>query len=93
MTKQQTWEKRFDNQYPYGVMIEYDKKTDTWEIDVTDDIKAFIQAELQRQREEIKEWAERKMKNEAEADFALYYEEGYNTALDDLINKLEEKTE
>lgn len=37
---------RFDEEFPDGVMEEYNKKTDTWENDITDEVKAFLRTAI-----------------------------------------------
>jgi hypothetical protein len=46
MTDYKAIDKVFDKRFPDGVIKEYDKKTDTWEIDVTDKIKSFIHSQI-----------------------------------------------
>jgi hypothetical protein len=50
-------DKRFDEKFPDGVMEEYNAKTDTWENDITDEVKSFLHQELDRARKETKRTA------------------------------------
>lgn len=47
------WEIEFDKEFPDGLMLEYDRKTDTWEIDITDEVKTFIKDLLSQSNQEI----------------------------------------
>jgi hypothetical protein len=87
MTKQQTWEERFDL-LNNGEAPSYGQVYD------------FIQAELQRQREEIVEMIEG-MKEDEKGQYGKgirgklwdAYDEGYNGALDDITDLVNKKRE
>lgn len=62
-------------------------------------IKAFIQSLLDKQREELREWAEgmkqkpypKDDRSDAQIEHELVMVTAYNQALDDLLTKLEEE--
>jgi len=91
------WIKQFDKEFGIIGQITSNLDLDDYHQYLHQDIKSFIQELLDKQREELREWAEsgkagitansgRKM-GQYEATFVL----GYNAAINDLLTKLEKK--